>query len=351
MSERQFRRAAARRLEESARRNRVAAGVAAGAGAVVLFAPAADAATFMVTSLADDGSVGTLRTAIETANTTPGADTITFASGLSGTIQLNDTDGAIEINSDPLDIQGPGPSQLTVRGDGNERLFTLYNFNTPGDTVIFSGLTLTVTRRRSRSRRRQVDSRTRCRDRQLGANRNHTDSAGLYLAPSIRLADQDEQRRRPGDHLYAAGDRGADATSMTIDSVTRSTGSATLAPWSSLKVSASTFTNNTSTGGGGAIEFWGTGGPVVVENSTFTGNSAGDITSNYDGGGAISSYNAEDLPRTVRNSTIVGNTSAAEGGGIVRNSEDSPTYAGARRPDVEQHNRLWQHSSDRSGPR
>ena len=116
MSERQFRRAAARRLEESARRNRVAAGVAAGAGAVVLFAPAADAATFMVTSLADDGSVGTLRTAIETANTTPGADTITFASGLSGTIQLNDTDGAIEINSDPLDIQGPGPSQLTVRG-------------------------------------------------------------------------------------------------------------------------------------------------------------------------------------------------------------------------------------------
>ena len=217
MSERQFRRAAARRLEESARSNRVAAGVAAGAGAVVLFAPAADAATFMVTSLADDGSVGTLRTAIETANTTPGADTITFASGLSGTIQLNDTDGAIEINSDPLDIQGPGPSQLTVRGDGNERLFTLYNFNTPGDTVIFSGLTLTGGNSTGSGGAISSDDdsryrRTRCRDRQLGAHRQPHRRSGrgflhvLQRTHRPRLADHGQQRRRRrgGIYLYAA---------------------------------------------------------------------------------------------------------------------------------------------------
>ena len=143
--------------------------------------------------------------------------------------------------------------------------------------------------------------------------------------------------------LYSDDSGGGDATNITIQNSTF-TGNSAGSPTSNgyggaltlyghdetndVTVSASTFTNNTSTGGGGAIEFWGTGGPVVVENSTFTGNSAGNITSNYDGGGAISSYNAEDLPRTVRNSTIVGNTSAAEGGGIVRNSEDSPTYAG-----------------------
>jgi hypothetical protein len=42
--------------------------------------------TFTVTNLLDNGSVGSLRYEIQTANSTPGPNVINFASGLHGTI-------------------------------------------------------------------------------------------------------------------------------------------------------------------------------------------------------------------------------------------------------------------------
>ncbi|HET6632219.1 MAG TPA: right-handed parallel beta-helix repeat-containing protein [Rhodanobacteraceae bacterium] len=77
-------------------------------------APNAFAATYTVTTLADDGSAGTLRSAIESSNETLGADTITFASGVSGTITL--TAGPLYVD-DALTIEGPGADVLTI--DGN----------------------------------------------------------------------------------------------------------------------------------------------------------------------------------------------------------------------------------------
>ena len=60
-------------------------------------------ADFAVTSLGDSGP-GTLRQAIANANANPDQDTITFASGLSGTIVSLTPDGNLVV-----DVEMPGP--------------------------------------------------------------------------------------------------------------------------------------------------------------------------------------------------------------------------------------------------
>ena len=72
--------------------------------------PAAHAATFTVTSLADSGA-GSLRAAITAANAAAGADTIVFQPGLNGTITLSSGELLI---SDSLIIAGPGASRITI---------------------------------------------------------------------------------------------------------------------------------------------------------------------------------------------------------------------------------------------
>ena len=151
MSARQIRRLKRRDAERRSRPGtRGRATLAAGAatlGATALFVPAADAATFTVTSMADDGSDGTLRKEIQDANAAPGDDVITFASGLSGTITLSSADNFtgsdIEVSYGGLQIQGPGADQLTVDGGGGGRIFTLYNFSEQDTPASISGLTLT----------------------------------------------------------------------------------------------------------------------------------------------------------------------------------------------------------------
>ena len=75
-------------------------------------------ATFVVSELGDDvvgasgDAPGTFRQAIFDANTLPGADTITFAPDVEGTLILRDSDIRI---SDSVDIQGPGGDRLWIR--------------------------------------------------------------------------------------------------------------------------------------------------------------------------------------------------------------------------------------------
>lgn len=74
---------------------------------------------FTVLNLADSGA-GSLRQAVEDANAKSGADTITFAKGLTGTISL--TSGQLAITDD-LKISGPGASALTISGNNSSRVF------------------------------------------------------------------------------------------------------------------------------------------------------------------------------------------------------------------------------------
>src|SRR5262249_2180709 len=74
--------------------------------------------TFTVINLNDSGP-GSLRAAIVAADAKPGADVIDFQAGLRGPIPLA---GELDITTGPT-IDGPGPSLLTVSGNGASRVF------------------------------------------------------------------------------------------------------------------------------------------------------------------------------------------------------------------------------------
>ncbi len=90
--------------------------------------------TFTVLNLNDSGQ-GSLRAAISAADLNPGADSISFAKGLHGTIAL--TSGELRI-TDSLTINGPGANRLSVSGSDTSRVF---NAST-GLNVTISGLTV-----------------------------------------------------------------------------------------------------------------------------------------------------------------------------------------------------------------
>jgi hypothetical protein len=103
---------------------------------LVLSVAPAQAATFTVTNLNDSGA-GSLRQAILDANALRGADTITFAAGLTGRITL---DGPAElVVNEELTIQGPGAGVLILDGDASGHVLVV----SPGVLARVSGLALT----------------------------------------------------------------------------------------------------------------------------------------------------------------------------------------------------------------
>ena len=114
------------RIQTRGRRRLVAAAVEALEGRALLSA-------FSVLNLANGGE-GSLRQAILEANAQPGADTIGFADGLTGTIVLN---GQLDI-TDHLTIDGPGAPLLAVSGNHQSRVFSISG----GVTVKIAGLTI-----------------------------------------------------------------------------------------------------------------------------------------------------------------------------------------------------------------
>jgi len=265
MSVRRSRKAAARKKSSP---KRLSPGMI-GAGVAALAAvPAANAATFNVTNLNDDLG-GSLRQAIVDANTSPGADVITFQSGLTGTITL--TSGQLEI-TDSVDIQGPGASTITVSGNNSSRVFYLYNGSSTIDVRI-AGLTIT----------------------------QGNDSIGGGVV------DFDENLVLDGVTITANTSQGqggglwADGFNMN------------------LTIMNSTISGNIATGCGGGIYVEDTGGPLLIDNSVITGNQ-----SSCNGGG-IYFYDPDDAV-TIRDTTISGNHADFLGGGIYLYDTDGGPF-------------------------
>lgn len=113
-------------------------------GTLVAQEPEAYAATYVVTSLADDfvspgtptcGAVCTLRDAARTAAENPGHDLITFAEGLTGTIAL-----VTVLTVNEVTIEGPGADLLALSIEGSDA-FNRRVLSTIG-TVTLRGLTI-----------------------------------------------------------------------------------------------------------------------------------------------------------------------------------------------------------------
>src|SRR5215204_4760268 len=104
---------------------RLAAGAGLALGATFAVASPAQAEDFTVTNLEPDGA-GSIREAIDQANSTPGADRVLFQAGLTGTINLNnDPDfgytGALYVD-ESLDILGPGVDLLAISANAESRV-------------------------------------------------------------------------------------------------------------------------------------------------------------------------------------------------------------------------------------
>lgn len=270
MSKRQRRREEKRRRHERNRERPLGHSLMTGAGvtvgATMLIGGVAQAATFTVGTTADPGTATdctdpantdcTLRQAITDANSDPGS-TITFRSGLSGTITL---DSALPIINGPTTITGPGATQIAVSGNDASRPLDIAP--SAGDDVRISGLTITHGFTTDRG----------------GALRSKY--ADLTLSDVV-ISDSEAGFGGGGVAAYEGG---------------------------SLTIVNSTITGNVADRGAGVETTGASGTSAMIRNSTISGNSGADY-----GGGVYFDYSS---PAAFENSTAYGNSASGSGGGV-----------------------------------
>ena len=218
----------------------------------------------VVTTTADssDGSCGTtcsLRDAITAANTTGSGD-ISFAGGVTGTIQLTSELPEINVNSNnaSVSITGPGPGSLAVAGVATTAGSRILTNN---GTLSISGLTF--------------------------ENGNSTNSAD---GPGVGGAIINAATLSLSNMVFANNSAGANGTGGAIYNNNSST----------LTVDSTTFSaSSVGTGNGGAIY---NESALTVTNSTFSGNTAAQGAAIFTNGSASLDY-----------STVANNNDSARG--------------------------------------
>jgi hypothetical protein len=334
MSARSIRRQAVRRnTRERARNAAIASAVALGGTAAL--ASSAEAATFNVTNLNDDGA-GSLRAAVTAANLTAAADTVTFASGLTGTIEL--TTGGIPIDA-ALDIQGPGADVLRVSATDSTAHFAIETDNTGAlyDDVSISGLKFTDGNGGSGGSLSITQSDVALTGVVFKGNyASSTGGAVDFDDGDLTITDSTftgNAASGGGGAVYFDGDTGTDDDLVIIDSRFTGNGSASDGGavyfdngGEDLVVDGSSFESNTSQGDGGAFDIYDStddaARSAVIRDSLLSGNRADDDEGGaiyYDGGG-----DAGTVGLRVENTTISGNRAySGIGGGVYVGDTDA----------------------------
>lgn len=253
---------------------------------LALSASTLQAATITVNDLTDavGGSTCTLRNAIYSANLetaqggciagTAGGNTIEFAAGLSGIIQLDAAatdlhdDASLRIGSE-LTISGPGPDLLTIRGDNaSPVIYAKYN----AESVVISGVTIT--------------------------NGNAPRGGGIFSrAESLNIVNS-----------HVTGNT-ADLTGGGVWHGGTELYSNFLAKYSQFDDNLAIGTSAADGGGGVAIDFGNNGGSAVIFSSIFEGNIASGP------GGGLMIRSADYSNADIIDSVFDNNTSKYNGGG------------------------------------
>lgn len=291
---------------------------------LVLVQPAdAVAADFVVTSAADSGA-GSLRAAVQAANATAAADTITFAP----TVTRIDLRRTIAITA-PLHISGPGSGVLTI-GRAVRTTFAQFTIDTSGDVTV-SGATVTgITGGRGRGIEVENVDDVRLDDVRLTGQTAPDEEGGaaigIWEVTGGVALNQVEVLRNTATWSTGVDLESSDSPYVTI---TDSVFEENVAQWGEgggvyaltagvVTITGSRFTRNTSVQSadpdaygdpsGGAV-FVRSAAELVVGGSQFTGNQAGTF------GGAIA---VDELlgGTTIRDSVFTGNTSGLSGGAL-----------------------------------
>jgi hypothetical protein len=231
--------------------------------------------TFTVMNTADGGP-GSLRQAILDANANPGADTIDFQAGLTGTITL--TSGLLPTISEELTINGPGALVIAVSGN-----------NASGIFVIASGIIVTIS------------------DLTISNGFAFTGGGILNNGGQISVSDC----TLSGSSSSAGGGIANLGGTVTVTDSTFSgntaSGGGIFNQGGIVTITNCTMSNNFAAGGGGVFN---QGGTVTITNSTISNNSA--TLGGFAMGGGIF---IDSGTVNIANSTLSDNV-AVDGGGI-----------------------------------
>jgi hypothetical protein len=314
----------------------LALGGGAGVLGAVLLASPAGAATFTVTTT-DDRGIGSLSQAITDANASPGADTIEFAPGTTGTITLI---FSLPDITDSLTIIGPGSAALTISNNQLYHAFTIATGGSGGVTI--SGLTIdgsdTFWTRPDGGAIAVTDTALTLDDVTLTNNRASPTSAdafggglGVNNAPgtgdvvitnSVMTNNVAEGTSGSGPDDVPTGGGGAwiTADNITITNSTFSENQASAGAGifaiarESLTLNSLTVTNNNATDIGGGLVA--AGKNVAVSDSVVSGNQSPE---GIVGGAYFGSYGGT---ASVTNTRISDNTSAIVGGAFIVGFEE-----------------------------
>ena len=268
--------------------------------AALLIAPAAFAQTTVtVTSAADDGSAGTLRSVLAAPSS---GDTIIFDASLNGkTITLDCTDsgfGTITLAHN-VTIAGPGANNLAISGNN---ACTVFHVNT-AVTATISGVTIENGSTSFPQTGCGIDNQgtLTVSNSVLSRNSCSADGGGIYNEPNATLtvsgstfSQNQTGTRYSGGGIYNQGILLVAGSTFSNNNAGNNGGGILNDAYVTLTVINSTFSGNYASNGGGGISDSGT---LTVTNSTFSVNSA-----QYGGG-----ISGENDTVTVSNSTFFGN--------------------------------------------
>jgi hypothetical protein len=221
------------------------------------------AATFAVTSCADDGGAGTLRHAVRVAKS---GDVVDLGGLACDTITLQA--GAITISVDNLTIKGAGRNRLTIDGHGIDRVFE----KSSKGTLAIEDLTI------SHGRFEAANAYGGC---------IYTQGSVKLTRAAVNLCAAVGSEKAVGGAIVAMGDLSMDASELSGNAVAVTVGSA-----------------ESLVGAGGAVVVAGT---LAMHESTLSGNTALAAAGTVYGGGALAST------FTAEHSTLSGNQAVSAG--------------------------------------
>lgn len=293
------------------------AGGATGASLLALLmaaSPASAVGTTYTVDTLDDGAANSSDCTTPVANScslrdalgaVTSGDTIVFASGLTGTINLDANVGEMEIGSDIV-LQGPGADLLTVDAGGNSRVFYVCG----GSDTEIAGLTISGgSASQGGGLYDECGNGTTLRNVVVTGNQASAKGGGLYSNGPMTIIDSvisNNSAADTGGGLMVSGDLIMSGSIVSGNSSVHGGGGAWVSD--SITISDSTFDLNTAGYCGGGLYAATVGEAITITGSTFSNNSADNCY-----GGAIDidgNYNTV----VIANTTITGNSANAGGG-------------------------------------